>query len=97
MALRTPLTLAARRATSTGPATPAFSAYSSQWRRSNATVAPVAQKTGADGQGTAIVFMNMGGPSKTDEVHSFLSRLFVRIAPQSNNTTQHTLILTVGR
>ena len=25
-----------------------------------------------------MVFMNMGGPSTTDEVHSFLSNLFVR-------------------
>lgn len=25
-----------------------------------------------------MVFMNMGGPSTTDEVHDFLSRLFVR-------------------
>lgn len=26
-----------------------------------------------------MVFMNMGGPSTTDEVGSFLSRLFVRL------------------
>jgi hypothetical protein len=29
---------------------------------------------------TAIVFLNMGGPSKTSEVGDFLSRLFVRCA-----------------
>jgi len=46
MALRTPLTRAARRATSTATATPALSAYSAQWRRGNATVAPVTQSTG---------------------------------------------------
>jgi ferrochelatase len=86
MALRTPLTLAARRATSTAPTTYTFPAYSSQWWRGNATVAPVAQKTGADGQGTANVFMNMGGPSKTDEVHGFLSRLFVRVTSEAYRT-----------
>jgi len=76
MALRTPLTRAARRATSTATATPALSAYSAQWRRGNATVAPVTQSTGPK-KGTAMVFMNMGGPSTTDEVGSFLSALFV--------------------
>lgn len=76
MALRTPLTRAARRATSTATATPALSAYSAQWRRGNATVAPVTQSTGPK-KGTAMVFMNMGGPSTTDEVGGFLSALFV--------------------
>ena len=39
--------------------------------------APVTQNTrGARGP-TAMVFMNMGGPSTTDEVGDFLSRLFV--------------------
>lgn len=76
MALRTPLTRAARRATSTATATPAFTAYSAQWRRGNATVAPVTQSTGPK-KGTAMVFMNMGGPSTTDEVGGFLSALFV--------------------
>src|SRR5690348_3985354 len=38
---------------------------------------PVIQDaTGSKGP-TAIVFMNMGGPSTTDEVGDFLSRLFV--------------------
>lgn len=80
MALRTPLTLAAKRASSTVPATAIFSKYSLQWRRGNATVAPAA--TGAAGSKgpTAIVFMNMGGPSTTDEVHAFLSALFVSMA-----------------
>jgi len=32
--------------------------------------------TGA-AKGTAVVFLNMGGPSTTDEVGDFLSRLFV--------------------
>jgi ferrochelatase len=47
--------------------------------RSFATpVPPVTQDaTGSKGP-TAMVFLNMGGPSKTDEVGDFLSRLFVR-------------------
>lgn len=40
-------------------------------------VPPVTQDaTGSKGP-TAMVFMNMGGPSTTDEVEPFLSRLFV--------------------
>ncbi|GAB7348727.1 hypothetical protein MBLNU459_g7464t1 [Dothideomycetes sp. NU459] len=42
-------------------------------------VPPVTQdSTGSKGP-TGIMFMNMGGPSTTDEVGDFLSRLFVRI------------------
>ena len=37
------------------------------------TVHPVTQKN----TGTAMVFLNMGGPSTLDEVGDFLSRLFV--------------------
>lgn len=46
--------------------------------RAMATVAPpvTQDSTGAKGP-TAMVFMNMGGPSTTDEVGDFLSRLFV--------------------
>lgn len=40
-------------------------------------VPPVTQNaTGSKGP-TAMVFLNMGGPSTTDEVEPFLSRLFV--------------------
>jgi ferrochelatase len=40
-------------------------------------VPPVSQdRTGSKGP-TAMVFLNMGGPSTTDEVGDFLSRLFV--------------------
>ena len=74
MALRVPLSRAAKRASPASPATSVLSAYTSQWRRGNATVAP---QVGAKGP-TAMVFMNMGGPSTTDEVHGFLSALFVR-------------------
>ncbi|KAF2743028.1 ferrochelatase mitochondrial precursor [Sporormia fimetaria CBS 119925] len=49
----------------------------SQWTRGLATVAPpvTQDSTGSKGP-TAMVFMNMGGPSTTGEVNDFLSRLF---------------------
>lgn len=48
------------------------------------TVPPVTQDaTGSKGP-TAMVFMNMGGPSTTDEVEDFLSRLFVRVMNYRN-------------
>jgi protoheme ferro-lyase len=34
-----------------------------------------------------MVFMNMGGPSTTDEVGDFLSRLFVRAPTQEAQST----------
>ena len=43
-------------------------------------VPPVVQSAKSSKGPTAMVFMNMGGPSTTDEVGDFLSRLFVRIA-----------------
>jgi hypothetical protein len=75
MALRLSCSRAARRATIT-PATSIFASYSAQWTRGNATVAPTQVTPGSKGP-TAMVFMNMGGPSTTDEVHGFLSMLFV--------------------
>ena len=78
MALRISCSRAAKRATSVTPATSILSTYGAQWRRGNATVAPTQVKTGAKGP-TAMVFMNMGGPSTTDEVHGFLSMLFVQL------------------
>lgn len=41
-------------------------------------VPPVTQDSTSAKGPTAMVFMNMGGPSTTDEVGSFLNRLFVR-------------------
>lgn len=41
-------------------------------------VHPVTQDSTSKHGPTAMVFMNMGGPSTTDEVGNFLSRLFVR-------------------
>lgn len=43
-----------------------------------ATVAPPVTQSSFGSKGpTAMVFMNMGGPSTTNEVGDFLSRLFV--------------------
>ena len=43
-----------------------------------ATVAPPVTQNSKGSKGpTAMVFMNMGGPSTTDQVGDFLSRLFV--------------------
>jgi ferrochelatase len=42
------------------------------------TAHPVTQDETSRYGPTAMVFMNMGGPSTTDEVGDFLSRLFVR-------------------
>ncbi|KAI8942053.1 ferrochelatase hem15 [Plenodomus lindquistii] len=75
MALRAPFSRAATRATSIAPSTSILSSYNSQWRRGNASIAPQQVTPGSKGP-TAMVFMNMGGPSTTDEVHSFLSMLF---------------------
>lgn len=48
--------------------------------RSMATVVPPVTQDATSSKGpTAMVFMNMGGPSTTDEVGDFLSRLFVRL------------------
>ena len=46
-----------------------------------ATVAPPVTQNSMGSKGpTAMVFMNMGGPSTTDQVGDFLSRLFVSLA-----------------
>ena len=47
--------------------------------RSFATPVPPVTQNAAGSKGpTAMVFLNMGGPSTVDEVRDFLSRLFVR-------------------
>lgn len=61
---------------------------------------PVTQDATSSKGPTAMVFMNMGGPSTTDEVGDFLSRLFVRhehglIAGLYSRTPK--LIITSGR
>ena len=64
---------------------PRFAAISTQHAaspcqmRSMATVVPPVTQDATSSKGpTAMVFMNMGGPSTTDEVGDFLSKLFVR-------------------
>jgi hypothetical protein len=57
---------------------PCYAAQNAGQRSNMATVAsPVTQSSMGSKGPTAMVFMNMGGPSTTDQVGSFLSRLFV--------------------
>ncbi|MCJ1235658.1 ferrochelatase hem15 [Varicellaria rhodocarpa] len=87
MALRSPFQQLTRRATTTAisklatPATGssriAVSWQNAHQRQSMATIVPPVTQDATSSKGpTAMVFMNMGGPSTTDEVGSFLSRLF---------------------
>lgn len=83
MSLRQPLAQLTKRASSAQIAqctNAAKASASASWQQRHlATVRapPVTQdSTGRKGP-TAMVFMNMGGPSTTDEVYDFLSRLFV--------------------
>ncbi|KAF2270237.1 ferrochelatase-domain-containing protein [Lojkania enalia] len=78
MSLRAPFSCAYKRVALTSPrtSTTVVPSFASQWR-GNATVTSLKADvtTGSKGP-TAVVFMNMGGPSTTDEVGDFLSRLF---------------------
>jgi ferrochelatase len=87
MAFRRPMTQLTKKAsqvttsklTST-PATSLWQRNGAEQLRSFATpVPPVTQDATSSKGPTAMVFMNMGGPSTTDEVGDFLSRLFVRV------------------
>ncbi|KAH3065575.1 hypothetical protein KXV27_005417 [Aspergillus fumigatus] len=52
-------------------------AYGQEQRKGLATAVPPVTQNAAGSKGpTAMVFLNMGGPSKIDEVEDFLSRLF---------------------
>ncbi|KAF4553411.1 Ferrochelatase-like protein [Elsinoe fawcettii] len=74
MSVRTPLASLSRRAASLTTSVPSPRL---QLPRSMATVVPPVTQSSAGSKGpTAMVFMNMGGPSTTDEVGDFLSRLF---------------------
>ena len=86
MAFRNPINQFTRRATQSTLSKLKSTPTTSIWQRGSAEqlrsfaipVPPVTQDaTGSKGP-TAMVFMNMGGPSTTDEVKDFLSRLFVR-------------------
>lgn len=89
MAFRTPITQLTKRASQSTiskltrkPTTPLWQRGGADQLRSFATpVPPVTQDATSSKGPTAMVFMNMGGPSTTDEVGDFLSRLFVRTAP----------------
>jgi ferrochelatase len=60
-----------------------------QNQRSMASVNPPVTQDMAGSKGpTAMVFMNMGGPSKTEDVGDFLSRLFVCIASEQGDQAQ---------
>jgi ferrochelatase len=97
MALRTPLTQFSKRAPTAQITKCTGTPVSSLWnphlrepfqRGKTDIVPPVTQDaTGSKGP-TAIVFMNMGGPSTTDEVGSFLSRLFVTLSKHSYMSQQ---------
>jgi ferrochelatase len=82
MAFRAPFTTPRRlftNATSFGlrPAIASRLSCMSNQRGLATVVPPVTQDTTGSKGPTAMVFMNMGGPSTTDEVEDFLSRLFV--------------------
>lgn len=88
MAFRNPLTqltkCASRASVAKFAATPQTPLWLPQpWssniqKQSMATIVPQVTQDATSSKGpTAIVFMNMGGPSTTDEVGGFLSRLFV--------------------
>jgi len=62
------------------PATGGYVAcYMTQHRGLATAVPPVTQDATSSKGPTAMVFLNMGGPSTTNEVEDFLSRLFVRV------------------
>ncbi|KAI0132596.1 hypothetical protein BJ170DRAFT_730672 [Xylariales sp. AK1849] len=74
--------LSKRAAAASSPATPARQSLllpntkAFQARHFATPVPPVTQNAAGSKGPTAMVFLNMGGPSTTDEVHDFLSRLF---------------------
>ena len=86
MAIRSPMSQLCRHFSPSS--IPKFAAISTQHAvskpsqcqmRSMATVVPPVTQDATSSKGpTAMVFMNMGGPSTTDEVGDFLSKLFVR-------------------
>ena len=93
MALRTPLTQVSRRPPTAQIAKCTATPVSSLWnphlrepfQRGKADIVPPVTQDATGSKGpTAIVFMNMGGPSTTDEVGSFLSRLFVTLSKHSH-------------
>jgi ferrochelatase len=86
MAFRTPVSRLTKRASQSTISKLTSTPITSLWKRGSADqlrsfatpVSPVTQDATSSKGPTAMVFMNMGGPSTTDEVGDFLSRLFVR-------------------
>merc|ERR1711977_55751 len=84
MAFRTPLSQLTKRASQSTISKLTSKPTTSSWQRGGADqlrsfatpVPPVTQDATSSKGPTAMVFMNMGGPSTTDEVGDFLSRLF---------------------
>ncbi|KAE9964002.1 hypothetical protein BLS_008740 [Venturia inaequalis] len=80
MALRQPLSQLTRRASPSLISKYTAAPTSSLWQQRKSLAAhaapPVTQDATSSKGPTAMVFMNMGGPSTTDEVGDFLSRLF---------------------
>lgn len=89
MAFRTPLSQLTKRASQSTISKLTSKPTTSSWQRGGADqlrsfatpVPPVTQDATSSKGPTAMVFMNMGGPSTTDEVGDFLSRLFVWSRP----------------
>ncbi|CZT44330.1 probable ferrochelatase [Rhynchosporium secalis] len=84
MAFRTPMSQLTKRASPSTISHLTSKPITSLWQRNGANqlrsfatpVPPVTQDATSSKGPTAMVFMNMGGPSTTDEVGDFLSRLF---------------------
>ena len=86
MAFRTPIIRATKGISLTAskytitPIIPVWQRGSAGQSRGFASVVPPVTQDATSSKGpTAMVFMNMGGPSTTDEVGDFLSNLFVRL------------------
>lgn len=82
MAARHSIAQLSRRAAGTGAYTPVRASWlakdvASQARTFATPVPPVTQNAAGSKGPTAMVFLNMGGPSTVDEVGDFLKRLFV--------------------
>lgn len=93
MALRNPINKLTKRTSQSIISKLTSTPSTSSWQRSGVDqlrsfatpVPPVTQDATSSKGPTAMVFMNMGGPSTTDEVGDFLSRLFVCPLPPKSS------------
>jgi hypothetical protein len=75
---------------------PSHALRKAEQKSNMATVAPPVTQNSTSSKGpTAMVFMNMGGPAKTEDVGDFLSRLFV--SPTPHPSLLHALIYAIRR